>query len=189
RVGLMKEQAVGLDVFFRDWQPGTPLPYWVQRVNGRYLSSYPLLPGLLAVPVYAVPVMLLGGDSWVLVNVLAKLTASLIAALSVALVYLAAARLGPDAVAVVVALVYALGTSVWSVASQGLWGHGPAALFLAASLVCILYAEERPWLLDAAGLATGLMLASRFITVFMAVALLGCAFGHDRRRGARALGW
>src|SRR5215470_10028149 len=84
-VALIREQTLALDMFFRDWQPGTPLPYWVQRVNGRYLSSYPLLPGLLAVPVYAVPVMLLGGDSWVLVNVLAKLTASLIAALSVAL--------------------------------------------------------------------------------------------------------
>jgi hypothetical protein len=188
-VALVRERTLALDMFFRDWPPGAPLPYWIQRVNGRYLSSYPLLPGLLAVPIYAVPVALLGGDSWVLINMLAKLTASLIAALSVALVYLAAARLGPDAVAVAVALVYALGTSVWSVASQGLWGHGPAALFLAASLACLLHADERPWLLDAAGLATGFMLASRFITVFVAAALLGCALDHDRRRGRRALAW
>lgn len=188
-VALVRERTLALDMFFRDWPPGTPLPYWVQRVNGRYLSSYPLLPGLIAVPVYAVPVVLLGGDSWALINVLAKLTASLIAALSVALVYLAAARLGPDAVAVAVALVYALGTSAWSVASQGLWGHGPAALFLAASVACLLHADERPWLFDAAGLATGFMLASRLITVFVAAALLGYALGHDRRRGVRALGW
>jgi len=188
-VALLRERTVALDMFFRDWPPSAPLPYWIQRVNGHYLSSYPLLPGLLAVPVYAMPVVLLGGDSWVLVNVLAKLTASLIAALSVALVYLAAARLGPNAVAVAVALIYALGTSAWSIASQGLWGHGPAALFLAASLACLLHADERPWLLDAAGLATGLMLASRLITVFMAAALLGSALGDDRRRGARALCW
>src|SRR5262249_29151485 len=188
-VALVRERTLALDMFFHDWPSGTPLPYWVQRVNGHYLSSYPLLPGLLAVPVYAMPVVLLGGDSWVLINVLAKLTASLIAALSVALVYLAATRLGPDAVAVAVALVYALGTSAWSVASQGLWGHSPAALFLAASLACLLHADERPWLLDAAGLATGLMLASRLITIFVAAALLGWALGHDRRRGMRALGW
>jgi hypothetical protein len=188
-VAIVQERTLALDMFFRDWPTDTPLPYWVLRVNGHYLSRYPLLPGLLAVPIYAVPVALLGGDSWVRINVLAKLTASLIAALSVALVYLAAARLGPDTVALAVTLVYAFGTSAWSVASQGLWGHGPAALFLALSLVCLLYAEERPWLLDAAGLAAGLMLASRLITVFVAAALLGCALGYDRRRGMRALGW
>jgi hypothetical protein len=188
-IAIVQERTLALDMFFRDWPTDTPLPYWVLRVNGHYLSRYPLLPGLLAVPIYAVPVALLGGDSWVRINVLAKLTASLIAALSVALVYLAAARLGPDTVALAVTLVYAIGTSAWSVASQGLWGHGPAALFLALSLVCLLYAEERPWLLDAAGLAAGLMLASRLITVFVAAALLGCALGYDRRRGMRALGW
>jgi hypothetical protein len=188
-VAIVQQRTLALDMFFRDWSPDAPLPYWVQRVNGRYLSSYPLLPALLAVPVYAAPVILLGGDSWALINMLAKLTASLIAALSVSLVYLAATRLGPNAVAVAVALIYALGTSIWSVASQGLWGHGPAALFLAASLACLLHADERPWLLDAAGLATGLMLASRLITVFMAAVLLGCALDRDRRRGVRALGW
>jgi hypothetical protein len=188
-VAVVREGTLALDMFFRDQPPGAPLPYWVQRAGGRYVSSYPLLPGLLAVPVYALPVRVLGGDSWALVNVLAKLTASLIAALSVALVYLAAARLGGDRAAVAVALVYALGTSTWSVASQGLWGHGPAALFLAAALACLLHADERPWLLDAAGLAVGLMLAARSITVFVAAALLACAVRHDRRRGVRALGW
>src|SRR5262245_60718378 len=122
-VAVVRERTLALDMFFRDQPPGAPLPYWVQRANGRYVSSYPLLPGLLALPVYAVPVSVLGGDSWVLINVLAKLAASLIAALSVALVYLAAARLERDTVALAVALVYALGTSIWSVASQGLWGH------------------------------------------------------------------
>ena len=188
-VAIVQERTVTLDMFFRDWPAGAPLPYWVLRVNGHYLSRYPLLPGLLAVPVYALPVTLFGGDSWARINVLAKLTASLIAALSVALVYLAAARLGPDTVALAVALVYALGTSVWSIASQGLWGHGPAALFLALSLVCLLHADERPWLLDAAGVAAGLMLASRLITVFVAAALFGCALGYDRRRGVRAFIW
>src|SRR5262245_8918922 len=78
-VAVVQERTLALDMFFRDQPPGAPLPYWVQRVNGRYVSSYPLLPGLLAVPVYVLPIGLLGGDSWVLINVLAKLTASLLA--------------------------------------------------------------------------------------------------------------
>src|SRR5262245_57210976 len=62
-VALVQERTVTLDMFFRDWPPGMPLPYWVQPVNGHYLSRFPLLPGLLAVPVYAVPGALLGGAS------------------------------------------------------------------------------------------------------------------------------
>jgi hypothetical protein len=186
-VALIQERTIMLDMFFRDWRPEAPLPYWVQQVNGHYVSRFPLLPALLATPVYLLPVALSGGDSWAKVNVLAKLSASLMAALAVALVYLAATRLGPGAVAV--ALVYALGTSAWSIASQGLWSHGPAALFQAAALACLLHADERPRLFDVAGLATGLMVASRLITVFMAAALLAYAFGQDRRRGVRALGW
>lgn len=188
-VAVVQEGTLTLDMFFRGQPPAAPLPYWVQRANGHYVSSYPLLPGLLALPIYFVPIRLLGGDSWILINVLAKLTASLIAALSVVLVYLAAARLERDAVAVAVALVYALGTSTWSVASQGLWGHGAAALFLAAALACLLHADQRPWLLDAAGFAIGLMLAARSITVFAAAALFACAVRRDLRRGVRALAW
>jgi hypothetical protein len=187
-VAVIMERTVTLDMFFRDQRPDAPLPYWAQRANGHYVSAYPILTPLLALPIYAVPIALLGGDSWALVNMLAKLSSSLIAALSVALVFLAVTRLERDGVAAAVALVYALGTSTWSVSSQGLWAHGPAALFLATALCCLLYADERSWLLDAAGLVAGLMVAARSITALMAGAILGYVFQRDLRRGARALG-
>jgi 4-amino-4-deoxy-L-arabinose transferase-like glycosyltransferase len=188
-VALIREGTLTLDMFFRDQPADAPLPYWVQRANGRYVSNYPLLPALLATPVYVLPIRLLGGNSWVLINVLAKLAASLIAALSVMLVYLAAARLERESVAAAIAVVYALATSTWSISSQGLWPHGPAALFLAAALVCVTGGAERPWLLDAAGVAAGLMLATRPITVFMAAAVVAYVLHRDLWRGLRAAAW
>jgi hypothetical protein len=186
-VALIQEGSLTLDMFFRDHPPGAPLPYWVQRANGHYVSGYPLLPALLALPVYLVPIRLLGGDSWALISVLAKLTASSIAALSVVLVYLALARLQRDSVALAIAMVYALGTSTWSVSSQGLWGHGAAQLFMAAAILCALAGDDRPVLLDAVGPATGLMVAARSITALLAAALLAYVIMRHPRRGLRAV--
>ncbi|MBI2461433.1 MAG: hypothetical protein HYV61_08125, partial [Candidatus Rokubacteria bacterium] len=76
-VALIRDGTLTLDGFFVGELEGTPLPPWVQRVGGRYHSGYPILPALLALPIYLVPISLLGGDSWALINLLAKLSASL----------------------------------------------------------------------------------------------------------------
>jgi hypothetical protein len=184
---VLVEQRLVLDRFFQGSPVEQPLPYWVQRVGGHYLSSYPILPALLALPVYAVPVGLLGGDSWPLINLLAKISATLFAALSVLFVYGTATRLDRQATAVPVALVYAFGTSTWSISSQGLWGHGPAELFMAAALYAVLRGETRHGVLQGAGLATGLMVASRPATGVVAVALLGYVLHRHGRRGLQSL--
>jgi hypothetical protein len=185
---IIRDHALTLDRYFRDIEP---TPYWVQRVDGHYVSSYPVLPALLAVPVYLLPVAVLGDGSWGLVNLLAKVSASLFAALSVSLVYLAARDLAPardgPGVPVAVALVYAFGTSTWSVASQGLWGHGPAQLFMAAAIYGALRGARDGRFLAAGGLAAGLMVASRPTTILVAGALLAYGLRHDLRSGIRGV--
>jgi hypothetical protein len=71
------------------------------------------------------------GNSWVVLNALSKLAASLMAALSVVFVYFTARDLGRrigtgEASALATAVVYAVATPTWAVSSQGLWGHAPA---------------------------------------------------------------
>jgi hypothetical protein len=184
-VAVIQERSLALDRYYR----GEPsLPYWVQKVGEHYLSSYPVLPGLLAVPVYLLPILALGDGSWPVINALAKLSASLIAALSVLLVYLALARLAPPAAALAMALVYAFGTATWSVSSQGLWGHGPAQLFAAAALYALLRAAAEPRWLAPAGVAVGLMVASRPATALVALGLLAHGLLAHRRHGLRMLG-
>ncbi len=181
-VALIQEQRLTLDRYFRD---DPAVPYWVQRVGDHYVSSYPIVPGVLAVPVYLLPILVLGDGSWALINGLAKLSASLMAALSVLFVYLAARRLALESVAVPIALVYAFGTATWSVSSQGLWGHAPAQLFMAVAIYCLLRgADDRRHLLYG-GLATGVMVASRPTTAVVAAALLACGLARDGGPGIR----
>ena len=183
-VAVVLEHRLTLDRYYRD-EPA--LPYWVQRVGEHYVSSYPILPGLLAVPVYLLPMLAFGDGSWTLVNLLAKLSASLIAALSVLVLYLALRRLAPAVPAAAVALVYAFGTSTWSVSSQGLWGHGPAQLFMALAVYCALRGDEAPRYLGYGGLAAGLMVASRPATGLVASALLAYALVRHGRQALRAV--
>ncbi len=183
-VALIQEQRLTLDRYFRD---DPAVPYWVQRVGEHYVSSYPIAPGVLAVPVYLLPILAFGDGSWGLINGLAKLSASLMAALSVLFVYLAARRLAPEPVAVAIALVYAFGTATWSVSSQGLWGHAPAQLFMAMAIYCLLRGADHRRFAGCGGLATGLMMASRPTTAVVAVALLAYGLVRDGRRGVRAL--
>ena len=67
-VALLTEGRLTLDMFFRGQPTGAPLPYWVHRSEGRYVSPYPLLPALLAVPVYAGPLLLAGAVSWPMIK-------------------------------------------------------------------------------------------------------------------------
>jgi hypothetical protein len=173
---LLRHGRLDLDRLFRDWPADVPLPFSVQRVGPHVVSSYPVAPAILAVPVYFVPVLLGSGSDWVVLNALSKLAASLFAALSVAFVYLAArelaGRMGASpASALGAAIVYAVATPTWAVSSQGLWGHAPAQLGLALALWALLRTEARPRLFALAGLGTGIMVASRPSTVLVAVAL------------------
>src|SRR5262245_15108040 len=183
-VALVQEHGLALDRYFRD---DPALPYWVQRAGGHYVSSYPTMPGILAVPVYFLPILAFGDGSWALINGLAKLSASLMAALSVLFVYLAGRRLAPESAAVGVALVSAFGTATWSVSSQGLWGHAPAQLFMAVAIHALLVGAGDRRALIGSGLAVGVMLASRPTTAAVAAALLGFSLARDRRRGLWAV--
>jgi hypothetical protein len=186
---VIRSGRLDLDRLFREWPAGTPLPFYAQRVGGHYRSSYPVAPALLAVPVYAAPVLLGAGDSWAVLNALSKLAASVFAALSVAFVYLAARQLAGrlntgEASALGAAVVYAVATPTWAVSSQGLWGHAPAQLGLAVALWVLLRGDAGPGGFALAGLGLGLMVASRPSTALVAAVLTIPAL----RRG-RAGGW
>jgi hypothetical protein len=109
-------------------------PYYLRVRSGHYVSAFSPGPALLALPVYAAPVLAgVSPDSrWP--AVLEKTSASLIVALSVVVLYLAARRSSSEGPALAAAAVYAFATSCFSVTSQALWEHGPGQLCLAVGL-------------------------------------------------------
>ena len=164
---------------FREFAPreGT-LPYWFRPVRGRIVSSYPVLPGVLNIPVYGAA-KLLGVDLEARAQLLSGLTASILSALSVFFLYLALERLCRSRpVALGFALVYAFGTTAWSVASRAMFQHAPSLFFLTAGLWALLRGGRAvPW----AGLALGFAVVTRPTDIAIALPLAVYVVRYERR--------
>jgi hypothetical protein len=100
----------------------------------------------------------------------AKAAASLLVALSVALVYLAARRWLSPAPAAFLALAYGLGTGVWSTSSQTLWQHAPDAFLVSLGAYGLTRAREGARFAALAGAAFALATACRPTSAILAVA-------------------
>lgn len=148
-----------------------------------YASTFGPAAGLAALPVLAV-LRAFGADVWrdhEAVWTAAMLAASLLAAGSVALVYLTAAGFTTRRRALLLAGAYALGTCVWSVSSQALWQQTPALFFLALGTWCVVRGEG-VWVRGAAaGLAFAAAAACRPTSAAVAAAAAIYLTAADRR--------
>ena len=108
------------------------LPHYLQLRRGHWVSTYPVMPAILALPVYALPVALgltrgpaaapgSFSRTEVMGTMLSKIAASLATAVSVALVFVALVRITDRRWALWSAIAYAVATSAWAVSSQGAW--------------------------------------------------------------------
>ena len=146
--------------------------YAFNQARGHTVSAYPPWAGVLAVPMYLMPV-LRGEDEHTLPLLdLEKRSAALITALSVIVVYFTARRLTRERWAWLIALIFGFGTTSFSVSSQALWQHGPSQLFVALTLYCLVRGLNEPWFSALAGLPLGLAFICRPLNLFLALPLL-----------------
>lgn len=167
-----------------------------------YVNQYGPGAGLTALPIFA----LLG---WATADLQqhpaavwygGKFVASVCVAGSVGLVYLSLWRWTRPWAALAIALVYGIGTCVWSVSSQALWQSGPNILFLALAVYCLVQAERAVavrgagWWAVGAGLAAGWAVVCRPTSALVAGALAGAYLvrvfsgwrqKHSRQRSGR----
>jgi hypothetical protein len=111
------------------------------------VSTYGFGAPLLAAPIYLAFDRPVWHRRWTEDRLLVtgKVAAALMTALAAVLLAVTARRFAPFAAAVAVALLFGLCSPAWSVASQALWKHTPAALMVAAGLALLLWpAAARP---------------------------------------------
>jgi hypothetical protein len=155
------------------------------RPDGSWLSIRPPGSALAAVP-FVAPMAAFRerpfGD--LTMNQLGKLVAALSVAGAAAFFFIVCRRLAPPA-AWPATLVFALGTCLYSVASQALWMHGPAVFWLCCALYFLTgpHNEARTGSL-AAGCALGLAVLTRPTTAFFALATCGTLVIERRWRQA-----
>ncbi|HLL83467.1 MAG TPA: hypothetical protein VK420_12470, partial [Longimicrobium sp.] len=159
--------------------------YFLHPRDGRLHSSYPITTPVLVTPLYA-PIVWLKGE-WTtdeihrIAPIGEKLAASLVAALSVAAMYLLLAALTTHRRALVLALAFGFATSTWTTSSQALWQHGPGVLFIVLTLVLLARRPNATWL---AGLTAGLAVDCRPSNLFFLLALMGVVAHSSSLRSA-----
>ena len=164
------------------------LPFWMlTSPHGWTVSTYPLVTPVLVAPLYAPAVAVLHLTGWKRHHLatagvlMEKISASILAAVSVGLMYLLLRRRLDAGLAALLAGAYAFGTNTWVTSSQALWQHGATQLL---SLVALLsLTEERGrWRFALGGGACGLIPFNRPPDLPLALAIGVAALLVTRRR-------
>ena len=140
--------------------------------DGRWFANRPLGAALAALPVLA-PLAAFQERPPRMVNMnhLGKLIGAASTAAAAVVFFFLCRRLAPGG-AWPATVLFAFGTCLWSTASQALWMHGPATLWLCCALWALLDLDERPGSVRPAlaGLALGLAFLTRPTTALFGLA-------------------
>lgn len=129
------------------------LPYMFSAEKGHYLSSYPIITPILVTPLYIIPYVILkiigcpidplNPLLWESAQIMEKIAASIIASLSVVLMYLILVRITDTKTALITSLIFAFATNTWTISSQALWQHGMVELLLCSMIFVVILNEEQ----------------------------------------------
>lgn len=176
---LLRHGTFALDAVMHPWLTGREGDFIVRLADGRSLSVYPALPGLLAVPLYLVAALFSPPMSQGYLHDLSKLSGAVITSASVAVFYRALLGRCSARWALWLAALYGSGSWALSVSSQALWQHGPAQLGVAIGLWGV--AGKGGPRAAAAGFGFALATAARPDSVFLAAAAAGLWLFHRTR--------
>lgn len=154
--------------------------YLVPGKGGGFYSVFGVAPGVMATPVYAVAAWINPVFSYRRIIRLGKLSSSLMLSLAAVLLFLAFLPWAGSWGAFVLALVWALGTSSWSMISQALWQHSAAAPWLAAALLCLVRGQSNDKWIPWAGLCLGMATLCRPSNLLIALVFTGYVVWHHR---------
>jgi uncharacterized protein Veg len=158
---------------FSNYLIETYSPYFIVEVEGHYLSSYPIVTPVLITPIYIILYILLNFLHYpidlsvpgfaIIVYAMGKLSASLIASLSVVFIFLSIKELSDRKIALICALIYAFATNTWTISSQSLWQHGMGELLLSMMIYIVIKNEilSRNRNLAYLGILSGLFVFNR----------------------------
>lgn len=174
---ILRHHTVYLDSIARITAQGRSPAFWmVPLPTGHVISLYPVVVPALIAPLYLPAAGYLHLRGWTdprldqVARVMEKLSASLIAALSAALLYLLLRRRASARDALLLTMAYALGTTTWVISSQALWQHGMAQLLIIGALLLLTGPCTAPRAF-AVGFLCGLIAANRPPDALLAAAL------------------
>ncbi|MBI5202600.1 MAG: hypothetical protein HY925_13500 [Elusimicrobia bacterium] len=132
---LLRDHTFALDGWLSPFlDGGKAQDFTIAVQNGHRISIYPVAGALLALPFYILPALSGLAPTEVFLHNISKVSATAIAAVTVAILYRALAAKTSREWAFTLAACFAFGTWSFSLSSQALWQHGPATLGIALGL-------------------------------------------------------
>jgi hypothetical protein len=159
--------TVALDPVSDAARNGYEVAYWMRpSMTGHMASLFPITTPVLVTPLYVPAVVYLSATGWTeprlraLSAIMEKVSASLVAAAAVGLMFILLRRSTTLRDARLLTLAFAAGTAMWPIASQALWQHGVGQLSLIVALLAVT-APPRWSRVVIGGCAVGILAANR----------------------------
>lgn len=149
-ITLVKEGTLYLDTYYSMMVSKYPhpdnlilTPYYLRKVGEHYLSAFPFMNTLLALPVFLLYVPFIKEVSWSDIYILSHLSGAFTMALcSSGIFYLLSKGLKySNKNSILLTLIFSLATINFPLISQSLWQHGAVQFFIILSL--IFYLKDR----------------------------------------------
>jgi len=154
-VAIIKEKTLYLDSYYKMMLGKYPhpddktfekelTPFYLKKViakdgTAHFVSAFPLMAGILSIPIYFLPLLLGMPTSFENLIILAHLASAIIVSISGVFLYVLLKKHFSldEKASVVLTLVYLFGTANYAMASQSLWQHGTLQLFIIAYMFCL----------------------------------------------------
>ncbi len=161
--------------------PDGRLPGYCEKSRGHVVSRYPIGPGLLLTPLVAPQIWLwdMVEPGWdrsaescrLQARHMAKNASAVMASVSMVLLWLVLRSLFGGPAALFGAFAAALGSGMWSTASQAPWQHGPAVFSLCVASSVLKFGRDDRWSGVVAGLFAAMIVVCRTVDLPIAAAL------------------
>lgn len=169
--------------YLRRFDGGEKTQYFISKSQIGKASSYPILTGIAAIPIYIVPLLLNKIASFdyveniIKILLLGRITAIFYSSISVVLFYFLLNKLeGTQKNKIIFTLFFAIGTSMWSISSRVLWTHTIVVPILLGILHLLLKENQTKYTYMLLGFLSGLMILARpttaIITLFIGLFIL-----------------
>ncbi|MBU1164555.1 glycosyltransferase family 39 protein [Patescibacteria group bacterium] len=180
-ISILNEGDFDLNEFFCNQEGICDTTHHYSRsiIKGRFVSNYPIIPGVLNTPVYAIA-SFFTVDLIKHRDLLSAISAAIISSFSVILMFLIFRNITKKEItSIIFSLVYAFATLVWSVASQDIWQHGPSLLLINITIYILLIKKEKllPW----AGFFIGMAVFNRPTNFLIALPITIYFFLNHRK--------
>ncbi len=144
-ISILEEGNLSLNEYLRKsekvYSNGLP-EYWMRKRKGNIVSLFPIIPGILNVPTFAVAKTF--GMNLVKNRVLlSHITGAILTSLSALFIFKFMRKLGIRwDTSILFMCVYAFATCAWGIASTGIWQHGPSLFMLLAGILLLLHERK-----------------------------------------------